>query len=249
MIAVGDAMASERPPSAAATADSGPAGDVFWSGFNWTKETLAAGQTPASPSNISGPDRNGYLRISMTNGGDDPVGAELVSTRAGFGYGTYTSVVAGPLSTMGRSNVFGGFFTYDGGTAGTHNEIDWHETSRWGLADSPVGLDHSYYYDDNGATTSNASTVPIPSDLVQTHVVRWEPGRLTFDSYAGTGTGGRLISHDVQDRGVPVPGREHLVVNLWAFIGSGSTTSATDATPITVELRSLTVVPLGQGPR
>jgi hypothetical protein len=221
--------------------DPGPPGDFFWKGLNWRRRTEAG--APAyngkwGTANVLAPDANGYVTLRITNPtGSSPISAEFNTTRGGFGYGTYTDVVAARLDTMHKSLVLGGLFTYDNNNEPTHNEVDIHETSAWG-GTGPVSLDHTYYKNVNGNNTGVAVSTPIPADVVQTHRLIWEPGKLTWDSFIGTGTGGQLIKHTVQTVGVPVPATEALCINLWAF-----DTKAANVGPFEVVLRDFSFVP------
>jgi hypothetical protein len=223
------------------TINPGPAGDFSWKGLNWVKRA-----DPGSPSynglwsksNVTGPDSSGYLTFHITNpNGNNPVSAEIDSTRTGFGYGTYTVVVGTNLSGLNKSLVNGCLFTYDDGNPPTYNEMDICETSAWG-ATGPVGLDHTYYKLVNGSSNGVVDTVPIPSIPEMTHRLIWTPGQLIFDSFAGTGTTGQLISHTVQTSGVAIPHTEALVYNLWAF-NSG----AANVAPFDVVVRDLSFAP------
>jgi hypothetical protein len=223
------------------TLNPGPAGNLSWKGLNWDKRAYAGSPSYNglwSSSNVTGPDSNGYLTFHITNpNGNNPVSAEIDSTRAGFGYGTYTVVVGTNLSSLNKSLVNGCLFTYDDSNPPTYNEMDICETSAWG-ATGPVGLDHTYYKLVNGSSNGVVDTVPIPSIPEMTHRLIWTPGQLIFDSFAGTGTTGQLISHTVQTSGVAVPHTEALVYNLWAF-NSG----ATNVAPFDVVVRDLTFAP------
>jgi hypothetical protein len=222
--------------------DAGPAGDFFWKGFNWTKRTEAGSPSyngKWATANVSGPDSNGYITLHISNPtGSSPISGEFDSTRQGFGYGTYTTVVDTRLDTMNKSLVFGCLFTYDDFTShASHNEIDVCETSAWGISKNPVTLEHTYYTDAGGGTDI-VDAVPIPSTAPLTHRMVWAPGKIAWDSYIGVGTGGQLIRHTERTSSLPVPNKEQLVFNLWAF-DQGSATAA----PLDVVIRDFSFVP------
>jgi hypothetical protein len=253
---LGAISSGHRRAAPTATVDPGPAGDFLWKGLNWTRRTAAETGGPQyngqySAANVSAPDGNGYVTLSLTNPtGNSPTAAEMVSTNAGFGYGTYTLVVGSRLDTMHKAVVFGGLFTYDGSqsAAESKNEIDICETSAWGATANPVTLAHTYYQDDSnadGAPEDVTDFVSMTTDTVHTHQMIWAPGSLTFRSYSGTGTGGALIFQTVRTALVPVPAAEQLVINLWVFNLPDAVPKPTpgSATPTSVVLRDFSFVP------
>jgi hypothetical protein len=209
---------------------------------NWSKRADAG--SPAyngkwSTANITGPDSNGYVTLHLTNPtGSSPVSAEFDSTRQGFGYGTYTTVAAARLDTMNKALVFGCLFTYDDLTPhASHNEIDVCETSAWDQPRNPVTLEHTYYTDSSGGGGIVDAT-PVPPDTVLTHRMVWAPGKITWDSYIGTGTNGTLIKHTERTSSIPIPYKESVVFNLWAFDNA-----AANAAPFDVVIRDFSFVP------
>ena len=215
------------------TADPGAPGDFSWKGFNWLKRSWSGGPHYNGffdPTNVSGPDANGRVTLALTNPtGNAPVAAEFQSTRRGFGYGTYTAVVERNLQTLQKEVVWGCMFTYDPDTSPGHNEIDVCEASAWGGGAAwgesrPVRQAHGYWFDATkpagvGSTAVNFDVTPDP---VLTHRLVWEPGRLTYETFAGEGYGGTLLKRTVLEGAtVPVPAREAVHFNLWVTGGGG----------------------------
>lgn len=238
----GSATSAATTTVGTVTINPGPIGDFFWKGLNWTKRADAG--SPAyngkwSTSNIVGPDSNGYLTLEITNPtGSSPVSSEIDSTRQGFGYGTYTTTVATRLDNMNKALVFGCLFTYDDYTShASHNEIDVCETSAWDISSNPVTLEHTYYTDTSG-DNGIVDAVPIPSDVIMTHRMVWSASKITWDSYIGAGTNGTLIRHTERTSNIPVPYKEAVVFNLWAFDNG-----AANAAPFNVVLRDFSFVP------
>jgi hypothetical protein len=200
--------------------------------------------------NVASPDGNDYVTLSITNStGTNPAGAEMFTVDPGggqFGYGTYTLVVGTRLDTLPTGVVFGGLFTYEdktvtGTTAITNNEIDINETSDWGNG-TGVNTSHNYFINSGGVKTGVDDPFTTTTDTVTTHVLIWQPGQLTFNSYSGTGTGGTLLKHTVATSNIPVPtGNEFVDINLWVFAGAHNTPASTPATSVT--LRNFTFVP------
>lgn len=230
--------ASAAPGAAAAdnttmTTDPGPTGDFSWKGFNWAKRSWSGGphyNGLFDPANVSGPDANGRVTLALTNPtGSAPVAAEFQSTRRGFGYGTYTAVVERNLQSLQKEVVWGCMFTYDPDAFPGHNEIDVCEASAWGGGAAwgqsrPVRQGHGFWFDATkpagvGSTVVNFDVTPDP---VLTHRLVWEPGRLTYETFAGEGFAGALLKRTVLEGAtVPVPAREAVHFNLWVTGGGG----------------------------
>ena len=229
--------------------------DLTWKGYDWFKRDADGSESTEdpsyngkySPANISAPDGNGYITLSVTNpSGNSPIAAEMFTVDPGggqFGYGTYKLVVGTRMDTLPPGVVFGGLFTYEdqattGDAAISHNEIDIDETSDWGEG-AGVHTSHNYFYNNFGVKGSSDIPFSATSDPVVTHVMTWEPGRITFDSYVGTGIGGVRLSHRDVTTNVPVPtGDEYVDLNLWVVWGS--TNNAPTTTPTSVVVRDFT---------
>ena len=215
------------------SSDPGPAGSFAWKGFNWEKRFW--GGAPQynklfSANNVSNPDANGNITMSLTNPtGSDPVGAEFQSTRQGFGYGTYSTTVEKNVSLLQKEVVWGCLFTYDPLASPGYNEIDLCEASAWGGGASygeswPVTQAHGYWFDASKPPGQGNNTVVFAttSDPVLTHKMVWEPGKLTFETYAGQGYAGPLLKRTVLEGStVPKPAKEQIHFNLWVTGGGG----------------------------
>ncbi|MDQ0730694.1 hypothetical protein [Arthrobacter sp. B1I2] len=209
----------------------GPAGDFTWKGFNWEKrfwggapqynKVFAAG-------NVGNPDPNGYVTLNLTNPtGDAPVGAEFQSTRQGFGYGTYSTTVEKDRTTLQKEVVWGCLFTYDPVAEPGYNEIDLCEASAWGGGAAygqswPVSQGHGYWFDATkpAGQGNNTVTFDVTNSPITTHRMVWEPGRITFETFAGEGYTGPLLKRTVLEGAtVPVPAKEQIHFNLWVTGG------------------------------
>jgi hypothetical protein len=233
--------------------DPGPVGDFSWKGFNWLKRSWSGGphyNGSFEPANVSGPGVTGRVTLALTNPtGNAPVAAEFQSTRRGFGYGTYTAVVERNLQTLQKEVVWGCMFTYDPDAAPGHNEIDVCEASAWGGgaawgASQPVRQGHGYWFDATkpagiGSTVVNFDVTPDP---LLTHRLVWEPGRLTYETFAGEGYSGPLLKRTVlEGANVPVPAREAVHFNLWVTGGGGGYPN--QVRPEQVTVRDFTFTP------
>jgi hypothetical protein len=236
-------------------ADPGPSGDFAWKGLNWRRRTSAESWGPAynkryEAANVVGPDSRGYITLKVTNpDGRSPVSAEFSTTRGGFGYGTYTTVVEKRLDVMQPELVWGCLFTYDAASAPGYTEIDVCEASAWGggqAQNEPVVQAHGYWFDATKAPGqgSVASVFPAGSASVHTHRMVWAPQKLTYETYAGHGFGGALLKRtELTGSRVPVPTREKLHFNFWVFGGNGGTPDRVK--PETVVIRDFSFTPAG----
>lgn len=230
----------------------GPAGDFSWKGFNWQKRPWTGGPMyngSYSVDNVSNPDANGYVTLSLSNPtGNAPSAAEFQSTRRGFGYGTYTTTVEKNLNSLQKEVVWGCLFTYDQDSPPGMNEIDLCEASAWGGGANygqvwPVTQGHGYWFDatkapgvGNNTVVFNATDAPI-----LTHKMVWEPGKITFETYAGSNDRGTLLKRTVlQGPTVPVPAKEHVVFNLWVTDGGGGDPAHVKSEKVTIRDFSFT---------
>jgi hypothetical protein len=250
-------MASFTPAQAADTTpldpNPGPAGNFSWKGFNWEKRFW--GGAPQynrlfAAANVSNPDANGHVTLSLTNpSGDAPVGAEFQSTRQGFGYGTYSTVVEKDLTTLQKEVVWGCLFTYDPLAEPGYNEIDLCEASAWGGGAAygeswPVTQGHGYWFDASKppGEGNNTTVFGVTSSPINTHRMVWEPGRLTFETFAGESFAGTLLKRTVlEGPTVPVPAKEQIHFNLWVTGGGGG--DPAHVKPESVVIRDFSFVP------
>ncbi|WP_251039518.1 hypothetical protein [Arthrobacter sp. ISL-72] len=170
------------------------------------------------------------MTLSLSNPtGTAPAGAEFQSTRQGFGYGTYSTTVEKSLSLLQKEVVWGCLYTYDPLAGPGYNEIDLCEASAWGGGAMygqswPVTQGHGYWFDaDKPTDEGNKKTdFEVTDNPILTHKMVWEPGKLTFETYAGERYTGQLLKRTVlQGPTVPVPAREAIHFNLWVVAGGG----------------------------
>ncbi len=234
-----------------ATVDPGPAGDFRWKGLNFKRRRGGGGPSNAAawePNNVIGPDRHGSVTLRISNPtGTRPRASEMVSTAKGMGYGTYALTVGTNLAIMHDNLVFGGLFTYDGSQAAhmSHNEIEVCETSSWGKG-APVMLDYTYF-SDNPDTKSSVGIghvvvrQPVSRDAVQTHMMRWEAGKITWWSWIGSDVTHKPFRSGRTTADVPIPQDERITMNLWDFGAGGAAMPRFE-----VILRDFSFVPLGE---
>jgi hypothetical protein len=227
-----------------------PTLDTFmWMGRRWQKRPSYKPGDPMyngqwSVDNIIEPDVNGYIKLRVSNAaGNSPIGSEMYTVDRGFGYGVYESVVeGGDLTTLHKSAVFGGMYTYDEQTLPTNNEIDMMETSAWGNALDPIGLFHTYFINTAGAKVSVEDRVDIPANSLLYHRMIWMPTKIIWESYIGTDYTGTLIFRTERTTNIPVPATERVHFNFWMFGGNGGTPATMTQRDVTVRSWAFTPV-------
>jgi len=197
------------------TADpSSPPKTLHFSGYDWLVRDLLSYRGGSinsfDPAN-AWTDENGALHLHITKNQDGWSCAEVKLTRS-LGYGTYLFVVR-DISHLEPSAVLS-LFTWDGmGTDENRHELDI-EVSHWGWPNNENAqyVVQPYYIPTN--------TVRFNAPLgVLTHAFRWEPGQVTFTTYAGAQLTGRPhpLNQHVFTAHVPVPGGEAARINLYVF--------------------------------
>jgi hypothetical protein len=184
---------------------------VNFSGYEWQVR-----QDPASPANSRNlysadnawVDTQGFLHLQIAKGTSGWTSAELHLSRS-LGYGSYRFVVS-DVSKLEPSVTFA-IGTWDG--SGVNQEMNI-EVSRWGEA-----------------TGKNAQYVVQPY-FVAANVVRflapagpltwsfdWNPGRVSFRTVRGSGSGVKadVIAEHAFTSGVPSPGNETVTLHLYEF--------------------------------
>jgi hypothetical protein len=188
---------------------------LHFSGYDWLVRDLLSYRGGSinsfDPAN-AWTDANGALHLRVTKNQDGWSCAEVHLTRS-LGYGTYLFVLR-DISHL-ESPVVLSLFTWDGmGTDLNRQELDI-EMSQWGV---PNGVNAQYvvqpYYLPTNVVRFNA-----PAGVL-THAFRWEPGQVTFTTYAGAQLTGRAhpLNQHVFTAHVPVPGGEVARINLYVFV-------------------------------
>src|SRR5258708_24283512 len=185
-----------------------------FSGYEWTTSTglifHAGSRNLFDPANVW-TDKRGALHLRISGSPGKWAGAELKLTRS-LGYGTYRFQVR-DVSHLDPSALLT-LITWDGvGTESTRRELDL-ELGRWGYLDNTnVNYVVQPYY-----VPANVVAFRLPPGLY-THSFRWEQGKITFSTIAGSSnTGGwPNIYHHLFTSDVPIPAGESVGVRLCGF--------------------------------
>ncbi len=185
-----------------------------FSGYEWTTSTgpmfHAGSRNVFDPANVW-TDERGALHLRISGSPGKWTSAEVKLTRS-MGYGTYSFQVR-DASHLEPSALLT-LITWDGvGTESNRRELDI-ELGRWGnLDNSNVNYVVQPYY--------------VPANFVAfkvtpgayTHSFRWEPGKVTYSTVAGSDNkgNGRVINQHVFTSGVPSPRDESVRIALYVF--------------------------------
>jgi len=195
-----------------------PSVTIPFSGYEWRLRDAPSdrgGYNLYSPANVE-VDSAGALHLRARKAGEHWSCSEMSLTRS-LGYGTYRFAVR-DIGHLDPGVVFG-MFTWDYAAAdASHREMDI-EISRWGdPANSNAQFVVQPYYVAANVLRFSAPAGPI------TFSFHWEPGRVTFRSVRGAGSGERaaVVAEHVFTSGVPDPGIESVRMNHYAFQGGRS---------------------------
>jgi hypothetical protein len=186
---------------------------VQFSGYEWIARSAPSdrgGTNDYDPAN-AWTDEQGAMHLRIAGEAPRWTCAEVRLTRR-LGYGSYRFVVR-EVSHLEPAAVLT-LFTWDGPAADqNHREMDI-EISRWG---NPNAKNAQYvvqpYY-----VAANVWPFEAPAGIL-THLLRWEPGRLTARTFRGADPAPEakpVVEHTFTS-GVPAPGNEMLRMNLYVF--------------------------------
>jgi hypothetical protein len=187
---------------------------LHFSGYDWEARPLFSprgGRINFYTPDNAWVDAHGFLHLRITPRGDDWECSEL-RLMTSLGEGAYLFTVR-DVSQMEPAAVLT-LFTYDETAIGQyHRELDV-EISRWGdpTAENTQYLIQPYY------EPANVFRFETPPGRV-TYSFRWQPGKVSFLTVRGNGTGGQApaVSAHTFGSGVPTPGGEFVLINLYAF--------------------------------
>jgi len=185
-----------------------------FSGYEWTTSTgpifHAGSRHFFDPANVW-TDERGALHLRIAGSPGNWTAAELRLTRS-LGYGTYRFQLR-DISHLEPSALLT-LIAWDGvGTESNRQELDV-ELGRWGYLDNTnVKYVIKPYY-----VPANSVAFRMPPGLY-THSFRWEPGKVTFSTVAGSGNATRYrdVNQHVFTSGVPSPKGESVRIALYVF--------------------------------
>ena len=186
-------------------ADVSPSVLIQFSGYEWrvrdARSNRGGRSNPYSPENVR-VDKTGAMHLRVKKIAKEWSCAEMALTRS-FGYGTYSFVVR-DISGLAANFVFE-MFTWDySGSDGTNREMD------IVFRRSPDSLaNNARYIVQPFHVSANVSGFMAPAGLL-THSFKWEPGRITFRTFAGSSRARakHAIAGHVFTLGIPAPGME-----------------------------------------
>jgi len=185
-----------------------------FSGYEWTTSSgpifHAGSRNFFDPANVW-TDERGALHLRISGSPGKWAAAEVKLTRS-LGYGTYRFKV-GDVSHLEPSAVLT-LVSWDGvGTESARRELDV-ELGRWGHLENT----NANYVIQPFYVPANFVCFQVPPGAYK-HSFRWEPGKVTFSTVAGSGntTGGRAIKQHVFTSGVPSPEGESVRIALYVF--------------------------------
>jgi hypothetical protein len=185
-----------------------------FSGYEWTTSAgpifRAGSRNFFDPANVW-TDESGALHLRISGSPGKWAAAEVKLTRS-LGYGTYRFQLR-DVSHLEPSALLT-LITWDGvGTESTRRELDV-ELGRWGyLENTNVNYVVQPYY-----VPANFVAFRAPPGAY-THAFRWEQGKVTFSTVAGSGntTGARVTNQHVFTSGVPSSEDESVRIGLYVF--------------------------------
>ncbi len=174
-----------------------------------------------------------HLRIAKRGGAW--TSSQVVLERP-LGYGTYRFTVDGRFDRLDPQVVLG-LFTWDDDEADAHRELDV-EISRW---EDPLRSNAQFVVQPYDAL-GNLVRFELPPLARSVHQFEWLPESAAFSSRTA---GGRILAEHTFARGVPHPGKEQAMINLWLIDGK----PPRDGRLVEVVVRDFRFVPAPPGKR
>jgi hypothetical protein len=193
--------------------------EVSFSGYTWTVRSSDGDEVGPGPNVFSDAadsvwvDATGRLHLRIVQRGGEWTCAEVIA-QASLGYGTYRIVYDTRVDDLDPNAVLG-LFTWSDATHQAHREIDI-EFSRWGEKGAP----NAQYVVQPATVSSHLHRFAIAGGGPTSHVFRWRPGSVSFESVVGPRRGAVLQRWRFDGSKVPVPGDENPRINLWLFRGA-----------------------------
>jgi hypothetical protein len=206
---------------------------VQFSGYTWEVKSSDEGVGPGpnyfsdSTDNVR-VDSSGRLHLKLTYSNGRWYCAEVINTQS-LGLGRYSFRLGSPVSDL-DSNVVLGLFTWSDDPAYNNREIDI-EFSRWAKSDD---LTNGQYVVQPYQRTRNLRRISQRPLASSTHSFDWRRTAVRFASSSAAPSTWTYRGSDI-----PVPGSEHVRMNLWLFRGA----FPTDGRPAEVIVKSFKFEP------
>lgn len=173
-----------------------PKGDMYFSGYSWTFKSSGTTKMGPGPNNFASSPNNMWkddqdrLHLKITKDNNKWNCSELISTKT-FGYGTYIFTTDSDLTNFNEKVVFG-LFTWNNSSFQTqgNSEVDV-EFAKWNDASDSLVLTYSVqpvwfsnpspYVERTRKPQMNVSKLKGTC----THVFKWTPDLITWESYEG----------------------------------------------------------------
>jgi hypothetical protein len=181
------------PPSVGSGPE--PKGDLYFSGYSWNLKSsnTSVGPGPNIFSNSSNniwKDAQERLHLKIRKENNTWTCSELISTRT-FGYGTYIFTTDSDLTTFNEKIVFG-LFTWNNYSFQTqgNSEVDI-EFAKWNDASDSLVLTYSVqpvWFDTPSPYQERTRKPQMQVSKLKgtcTHVFKWTPDLITWESYEG----------------------------------------------------------------
>jgi hypothetical protein len=186
---------------------------LTFSGYEWEVRQTPSDRGGANEyaSDNAWTDVDGLLHLKLRQRDGHWTSAQVSLTRT-LGYGTYMFVVR-DTSQLDPAAAMGMLTYDDGGADQNHRELSI-EISQWG----DRSLSNAQYVVQPYYVPVNVSRFAAPAGRTS-HSFRWEPGRAVFRTIRGAGSlaGQHAVAQHEFTSGVPIPGNEHVQINLYFF--------------------------------
>lgn len=187
-----------------------------FSGLDWIVKAPPARVFPGPNFFTESPDvdTQGRLHLYLRRCGN-PIGnlycSSEVYSKDALGYGTYRITLESPVASLDPNAVFG-MFTWSENGASHNRELDF-EFSRWGNA---ADTNNAQFVVQPYTIPNHLSRYRMPDTSSSLHVMRWLPGEVSFQSFAGPDANAPQVSQlNVTGAGVPPVGDAQFHFNLY----------------------------------
>jgi hypothetical protein len=171
-------------------------GDLYFSGYYWNFKNSGTNMMGPGPNYFASDtgniyvDGNGMLHMKITKENNKWYCSELISVKE-FGYGTYMFTTQSDLTTLNEKAVLG-LFSWNDYSFQTqaNSEVDV-EFARWGNASDSLLLTYSVqpvWFDNPSPYVERTRRPLMPASKLKTtctHVFKWTPDTITWNSYEG----------------------------------------------------------------